>query len=248
MGLVLCLGFGALLAFSCWAVGYCCNEAQKMDPTVRTYHALCEIVGGPRLATFVEVVMWLYLFGISLSFCIIIGDVSHPLAIGALGESSILGDRAILVAIICAALVFPLCLLRNISQLGASSGLAVLAVLYVVGCVVEYSFFHSGSGITLVSNADGSFVAMPVVGFGLGCHIQAPIILCNLEGPDRMASFTWVVVAAFSLCIAVYTVCGVAGYLTFGAETAQNILDISNSVGYPTSDIEFDVARVCVLL
>merc|ERR1712159_604990 len=89
---------------------------------------------------------------------------------------------------------------------------------------------------------------MPIIGFGLGCHIQAPIIFSELTGPDRMRSFTWVVVAAFGLCIAIYTICGVAGYLTFGASTPQNILDVNGDAGYPIGSVPFIIAKICVLL
>ena len=250
VGLSLCLGFGSFLAGSCWVVGFCCHKAQAKDPSVRTYHALVELAGGPRLAALVEVVMWLYLFGISLSFCIIIGDIAQPLLSQALGDSSFLSNRSIAVAVIIAAIVFPLCMIRDISQLGVSSFLAVAAVLYVVVLVAGYNFTHEidWSRIQMVNDAESAFTSMPIIGFGLGCHIQAPIIFSELPQQDRMTSFSWVVLAAFSLCIALYTLCGVAGYLTFGPDTPQNILNKEGDVGYPTDDISFIVAKVCVLL
>ena len=175
VGLMLCLGFGGLLAFSCWTIGYCCHQAQQYEPTVQTYHALVEYVGGTKLAVPVEMIMWFYLFGISLSFCIIIGDIAQPLLSEALGPEAFLSDRANCVGMICLVLVLPLCLLRDISGLTTSSSLAVASVIYVVLLVMTYAIAYSHmdmSNIVMVGDLQGSFTSLPIIGFGLGCHIQ----------------------------------------------------------------------------
>ena len=263
VGLILCIGFGSLLAFSCWSIAYCCDKAQQTDPTVMTYHQLVQLIGGRRLAAVVEIVMWLYLFGISLSFIIIIGDLAQPLLQHALADTSlstsIFCERAFLIPVIATILVLPLSLQQNISALRTSSLLGVSGIVYLVFMVAGAYFMYSAAELprpAMVEGAIGVFKSMPIIGFGLGCHIQAPIIFSELGGPKetRLQSFSWVVVGAFALCIAIYTTCGVFAYLTFGQHTLQNVLSVHKhgaqplAGGYPIDNVAFDIARVCVLV
>lgn len=49
--------FAALLAFSLHVIVYSLQQAQRKDKTVRSYEALVQVVGGNKLALFMEISM-----------------------------------------------------------------------------------------------------------------------------------------------------------------------------------------------
>ncbi|ETE64647.1 putative sodium-coupled neutral amino acid transporter 8, partial [Ophiophagus hannah] len=79
---------------------------------------------------------------------------------------------------------------------------------------------------------------VPTICFGFQCHEACVAIYCSLS--DKRLSH-WVVVSVLSMffCLLIYSLTGLYGYLTFGADVAADIL-----MSYPGNDVMVIVARL----
>lgn len=152
--------------------------------------------------------------------------------------------------------VFPLCLLKRISLLGYSSFLAIVMVYYFTCMLVAFSFkgtTDSCGNVTPSLIQDTSsifsdiswwnfsvefFQCAPIICFAFQCHLSSVPIYNELKdrSPKRMS-----IVCAFGLsnCLLLYTVAGVAGYITFLSNTQSDVL-----LNYDDSNVWVIICRL----
>ncbi|ELR11170.1 transmembrane amino acid transporter protein [Acanthamoeba castellanii str. Neff] len=100
-------------------------------------------------------------------------------------------------------------------------------------------FFYSKTCVVLVfCFCFDFFLAVPLVVFSLGCHLQVVPVYHSLKREKK----PWLgptLVASVMTCICVYLATGVMGYLRFGNDSQGDILG-----NFPVSDIMLDVGKL----
>jgi amino acid permease len=149
-GALLFLAFSVLLGFALHIIVHCLCVAQRQDRSIKTYEALVEFCGGPRLGLFMEVTMTIYLFGATLAMQIIMGDSAVPLlrliahqCNASEDVKALFASTAFVTSAICVLILFPLCLARSLHHLRHFSTFAVCSVGYMV-VMVTLEYFGVG--------------------------------------------------------------------------------------------------------
>lgn len=105
------------------------GRAQAADPGVSSFGTLVEWSCGKSASWAVEVTVILNSFGSCVGYLVLLGDVLTPLVAPAL-PASVRGHARTLVVLGAAAACLLLCLLRRISYLRYSAGVAVFACIF----------------------------------------------------------------------------------------------------------------------
>lgn len=279
LGLILCLGLSTVLAFGLHACAIACAETGACS-----FQELVALSSGQTAAVIVEIAMLLYLYGICVGFLVITGDMVEPILQNSFGADLWFAQRDFVVSMVVLLALLPLCMLREITALTYTSAVAIVSVGYMVVMIVTYAFLpHSDAGTGAVDttmtvahsnlwpthNSTGNeavlfkfdtsiFASLPLFGFALGCHIQAPVIYSELKPSARnVPTMDRVVLVAYSICLCMYIAAGWCGYKTFGENTPQDVLSFTagpggpggmGMLGYPASDPAAGLARVCIML
>lgn len=193
----------------------------------------------------------LFAFGGAVGFCVIIGD-SIPHVLRALFRSAVESssfvdfvlsrNSVIVLCIVC--ISYPLSLIKDMSKLAKTSGLALISMAIIIVIVVYRS-------ITIESDMKGTisgsqwilslnfFQGISVISFALVCHHNTTFIYDSIHIPtlDRFNTVTHIA------CFVSGVVCmlmGLVGFLNFGSMTKGNILN-----NFPTDDWLVNIARLC---
>ncbi|XP_015678424.1 putative sodium-coupled neutral amino acid transporter 8 [Protobothrops mucrosquamatus] len=187
--------------------------------TQTTYQGVVREICGSAVGKLCEVCFILNLFMISVAFLKVMGDqlekretwgLSIPRQIGFQKYTSILGTLAA-------------CYLMVV---------IVLKYYLKTDHAVKQEHPHSANSWASM------FSVVPTICFGFQCHEACVAIYCSLS--DKRLSH-WVVVSVMSMlfCLLIYSMTGLYGYLTFGADVAADIL-----MSYPGNDVVVIVARL----
>ena len=245
---LICVALACVMGFSLHVIASCTAAAQREDPRVRSYQDVMKRAtgGAGKMQMLVEVSLILYLFGGCIAFLIIIGDMLEPL---------VALDRRIIISAITVCVVAPLCQLTRLSALRFSSTLAVLAVTYMVCMIVAEEPGKAAAdpppSTQLLKSGTGAFIAMPLMCLAFQCHIPCALIYTELQAELRsVKTMDRVIGAAYAICLALYIPAGIFGYLSFGENTASDVLKVpagaSAVYAYPVSDVFAYVARICI--
>jgi len=158
------------------------------------------------------------------------------------------------VFIMCMAsvLAFPFSQYRSIDSLGSTSMIGVIAVLFFVVVIIVHAFTDPKAHDSVLFSTDPRAIqTIPIVFFAIFCHITVvPATAQLLEywpsktniGKTRFKSLVTVCIFVMALCFLFYGPAGVAGYLLYGTQTAQNVLD---NMG---KGIDVSISRVCMIV
>ena len=251
-GLLACFGLVLIMGFSLHAVVYATAEAQKIDPRVRSYEDLVLAATGPKTATFMEVIIVFYQYGVCVGFLIIIGDMLTPIMEEAVGAGHVLSNRQVLIAFMGICLCMPLCMLKQLFMLRHASVLSVCSVLYMVLMIIGEELGHTQGPtkkVELFESNFGVFVSIPLMCFALQCQIPSPLIYTELNPKIKSVKrMDMVLIGAYSICCLFYIPAGIFGYYTFGSATISDVLTTSGDSGsaYSISDKYAMIARCCI--
>lgn len=189
--------------------------------------------------------------GGSIGFTIIIGDsiphVLRPLFSDAIESSAFLAfvlSRNFIIFFCVCFVCLPLSLIRNISILAKSSGLALVSMIVIICIVVFKAPFVDSSlkgeiqGLDYVINK-GIFQGISVISFALVCHHNTTFIYDSIHTPT-LDRFDRVIHISCAISGFVCTVMGVCGFWNFGDKTKGNILN-----NFPSDDWVVNIARLC---
>jgi amino acid permease len=169
--------------------------------------------------------------------------------------------------------LLPLSFVRRVTMLQRLSGLAVCALLYIVGAVVYRYWVPLDGGLSITpefsdpvpllvalsTSVGGSagdrvafvlrvvrgFLSVPVIMFAFDCQALIFQLYTSLEHPHRSVdSMLKVTTRAIVAAWAVYITIGLFGYLTFGDATPDNILRAYD----PSQDAVFAAAYAMFLV
>ncbi|CAG5952315.1 unnamed protein product [Menidia menidia] len=152
-------------------------------------------------------------------------------------------DQRLALLLLCLFLILPMSVSKEISIQKHISVLGTLAASYLtVAIMVRYHTAPAARSTPLHSGGAGSWAAVfsvvPTICFGFQCHEASIAIYSSMEN-QRLSHWALVSVLAMVICLLIYTLTGVYGFLTFGRELAPDVL-----MSYSSRDVLMLVARL----
>eukprot|EP00075_Anas_platyrhynchos_P032918 XP_027322171.1 putative sodium-coupled neutral amino acid transporter 8 [Anas platyrhynchos] len=216
-----------------------------------TYQGVVRAVCGPAAGKLCELCFLLNLFMIAVALLRVVGDQLEKLCDSLYPAGTLSGgppwyaDQRFTLPALCILVIFPLSVPREIGFQKYSSILGTLAACYLTLVIVLKYHLQEGS-LNLprppwpprASSWASMFSVIPTICFGFQCHEACVAIYSSM----RNQSFShWVAVSVLSMliCLLIYSLTGLYGYLTFGDAVAADVL-----MSYPGNDPVVVVARL----
>ncbi|XP_039577457.1 putative sodium-coupled neutral amino acid transporter 8 isoform X2 [Passer montanus] len=219
-----------------------------------TYQGVVRAVCGAALGKLCEVCFLLNLFMISVALLRVVGDQLEKLCDSLYPNGTLSGtpqlppwyvDQRFTLSALCVLVIFPLSVPKEIGFQKYSSILGTLAACYLT-LVVILKYYLQAESLRLTEPPQPSrssswtsiFSVIPTICFGFQCHEACVAIYSSM----RNQSFShWVTVSVLSMliCLLIYSLTGLYGYLTFGEAVASDVL-----MSYPGNDPLVIVARL----
>ncbi|KAM6325116.1 solute carrier family 38 member 8 [Podargus strigoides] len=219
-----------------------------------TYQGVVRAVCGAAAGKLCEVCFLLNLFMISVALLRVVGDQLEKLCDslypnGTLSEDPLpppwYADQRFTLSALCVLIIFPLSVPREIGFQKYSSILGTLAACYLTLVIILKYHLQAESlrspeppQPSRASSWASVFSVIPTICFGFQCHEACVAIYSSM----RNQSFShWVAVSVLSMliCLLIYSLTGLYGYLTFGDAVAADVL-----MSYPGNDPVVIVARL----
>nr|XP_032606301.2 putative sodium-coupled neutral amino acid transporter 8 isoform X3 [Taeniopygia guttata] len=243
------LGSLVFLVSGLAVLGYA--AARSAQPT---YQGVVRAVCGPAVGKLCEVCFLLNLFMIAVALLRVVGDQLEKLCDSLYPKETLSGapqlppwyvDQRFTLSALCVLVIFPLSVPREIGFQKYSSILGTLAACYLT-LVVILKYYLQAESLRLTEPPQPSrpsswtsiFSVIPTICFGFQCHEACVAIYSSM----RNQSFShWVTVSVLSMliCLLIYSLTGLYGYLTFGEAVASDVL-----MSYPGNDPLVIVARL----
>uniref|UniRef100_A0A8C8R7R8 Solute carrier family 38 member 8 n=1 Tax=Pelusios castaneus TaxID=367368 RepID=A0A8C8R7R8_9SAUR len=215
--------------------------------TQSTYQGVVREICGSAIGKLCEICFILNLFMISVAFLKVMGDQLEKLCDSLHMNETLNGDgsppqpwysdyRFTLTAL-CLLVLFPLSVPREIGFQKYTSILGTLAACYLT-LVVMVKYYLRMEPVIMASSWASMFSVIPTICFGFQCHEACVAIHSSM----RNKKFSlWIMVSVLSMifCLIIYSLTGLYGYLTFGADVAADIL-----LSYPGNDTVIIIARL----
>uniref|UniRef100_A0A7S1XS86 Amino acid transporter transmembrane domain-containing protein n=1 Tax=Phaeomonas parva TaxID=124430 RepID=A0A7S1XS86_9STRA len=237
--LILCVGLG-IVAGHTFSL---CNRACAATGET-SFMGLCTRLLGPFAALTSTVALAALCFAVCIVYAGFIGDVATSLLAEPIGLSPALNSRASNILVTTGGVLLPLCLLRSLDQLGFTSLLGLVSVVYSVAFIILRSLdgtYAPGGEFfeDLVKLGDGAAPAFDDVGpwafdsralvliSNLGvsfmAHYNAPKYYDELRDNtvERCNMVSWPSYIGLSV---LYAATMIAGYRTFGTSCKSMLL------------------------
>ena len=176
---------------------------------------------------FVEFVVALLPFGTCIAYAVLIADFI-PAAIQAFkATDSFAAGRTSITLIIGCCVLFPLCLLRNLSSLKFSSVAGVISMIFassvIISALAEYE--HDNVPASDIARLDGGiFTAMSLISVAFTMHYNAQRYYQELV--DRsLQRIGRIIFGSFTFAFILYAFVGVFGVLEFEDDVQSNIIN-----------------------
>lgn len=199
-----------------------------------TYHEVLMTMCGRRAQQLAAASITCTLYCVCVAILIIIGDQIDSLF------HSVFGPRfcnywylrrhfTIPATSIC--LILPLCYSKRIDFLRYAGTVGIFAMLYPVFLTV-YGYIVLDTKPELIKtypdNLTEMFAVLPVLGLGYQCQeVIVPIYACMRK--RNLCDFTKASFLAMGFLFILYSIIGICGYLSFGANVAHNIMKMYNA-------------------
>eukprot|EP00730_Choanoeca_flexa_P020163 TRINITY_DN9859_c0_g1_i2.p1 TRINITY_DN9859_c0_g1~~TRINITY_DN9859_c0_g1_i2.p1 ORF type:complete len:446 (+),score=82.40 TRINITY_DN9859_c0_g1_i2:106-1443(+) len=244
VGPAILVGVFLLVVLSCRML----ISAAKLCDAARSYTAIAFYCFGKRgvLATQLSLIVSCY--GACTGYLVIVGDMLSPLIGQWMGGSpadfcSTYAHRHFSISL-ALLVVCPLSLARHVDSLRYASYLAIVMVIYLVVIVVvrsrESLVQGTGERVSFANISEAIFRAVPIVTLAYTCQMNLFSLLATLENPTRKR-VRFVFTSALAICMSVYVLVGLFGYLTFFEDTQGNVL-----LNYDVDDVYIMVGRLGV--
>ena len=190
----------------------------------------------PRLEKIGAISLCYVIFNASLGFCILIPQFIQPALSEIFEIDRFPFDRQIYIILIATFILYPLCLLKDLSSLRFSSIIGIVAIFYCDGLFVYESIEYRNSGgvpgtagdpdaeIVINEWSVGIFIVVNVASKALACHSVLPAVYESLRNrsPKRM----WIVmIISYFVLTVVYVTFAICGYYLFGTDAQGNVLE-----------------------
>ncbi|XP_075898770.1 putative sodium-coupled neutral amino acid transporter 8a isoform X2 [Nelusetta ayraudi] len=185
-----------------------------------TYQAVVRHVCGPPIGQLCEICFVFNLFMIGVAFLVIVDDQLEKLCgslyevLTGLPESEMpyhfYTDQRFALVLLCLFLILPLSIPKEISI---------------------QKYIRMGSWASM-------FSVIPTICFGFQCHEASIAIYSSMEN-QRLSHWVFISVVSMVICLVIYSLTGVYGYLTFGKDVEADVL-----MSYSGDDILMLIARL----
>lgn len=201
-----------------------------------TYEELSLHYLGRRAAMFIEFNMIFFCFGTAVAYAIVVGSSAQAVleVCGLCPHTSLplMCNTAAPLSIITIVVLLPLSMLDELNELRFTSLVGVICILYLFSVVLvqfishaaKHGLPHDIAWMPPSSERFGVIEMLSLAVFAFSCQPNVPGVYVELERRS-FRRMTKVARGSMSLCLVIYVVMGVAGYLTFGGKTMDNILD-----------------------
>ncbi|CAF2674038.1 unnamed protein product [Rotaria sp. Silwood2] len=216
------MGVVVLLVIGAYAILFVC-----CDQSTSSFEKFVLIKCGKIWQRVCSVCIILYMYGLSITYFIIIGDQLDRFLTFAVGEhycSHWYLDRRLMIIITSMFLVFPLCFSKTIKFLQVPSMLGVLAIIYVVIMVPIQYFLHPPTDVIIRKSPESwtdIFLVLPTMCFSYQAHVNAVPVFVSLKTRADCFKAT---LASTIVLVCSYCSVAVCGYLTFGITVDHDIL------------------------
>ncbi|CAF1265005.1 unnamed protein product [Rotaria sordida] len=214
-------GVVVILVLGAYAILFVCS-----DQSISSYETFVLMKCGKVWQRICSACIILYMYGLSITFFIIIGDQLDRFLtfFDPLFCRHWYFDRRFTIAITSLLLIFPLCFSKTIKFLQIPSMLGVLAIIYVVIMVpIEY-FIKKPTDVSLKTSPESwtdIFLVLPTMCFCYQAHVNAVPVFVALKSRADCIKAT---LASTIVLILSYCFVAICGYLTFGTKVDHDIL------------------------
>jgi len=217
-----------------------------------------------KSAWIVDTMVFVQCFFVSIIYTGLLGDIFSALLRGTLGIERWWTNRTPIICIAASSILFPLNLIRDLTSLGFTSILGLIAILYTVGFMVVRALDGSYGVATAATATSGYFVAegllpaipsfvksslwnvdmnslvlMSNLGLAFISHYNAPSYWKSLGKSASAQKFSTISRRAYLILAIIYVTTMAAGYATFGDVSMGNIL-----LNYSSSDVLATLGRL----
>ncbi|KAL2094106.1 hypothetical protein ACEWY4_011418 [Coilia grayii] len=220
-----------------------------------TYQAVVRGVCGASIGKLCEVCYIFNLFMISIAFLVIVADQLQKLCVSiyeliiGLPEAEMpyhwYTDQRFTLSVLCVILILPLSIPREISIQKYTSVLGTFAATYLtVAMIIKYYTMQDQEGpvtplySTGLNSWASVFSVIPTICFGFQCHESCIAIYSSMEN-KKLSHWVFISVVSMVICLVIYSLTGVYGYLTFGKRVTPDVL-----MSYAGDDLLMIVARL----
>jgi len=218
-----------LLAFACSTLvilAYCADS--HVSPT---YQDVIKSCLGSKFHLISSICIAVYCYGCCITFLIVIGDQYDRFFWNYNPDFChvFYTNRPFTTVTSSILFILPFCYPKRIDFLKYASAAGVLAILYID--VLQVWKFYSGEYVKDRGDIKHGpdrwtdvFLVAPTIFFGYQCHISAvPIYHCLKERSAK--TFLKTVLVAMVVLLGTYSIAAVYGYLTFGGNVSDDILE-----------------------
>uniref|UniRef100_A0A672MG01 Solute carrier family 38 member 8 n=1 Tax=Sinocyclocheilus grahami TaxID=75366 RepID=A0A672MG01_SINGR len=202
-----------------------------------TYQAVVRDVCGPAIGNLCEICYVFNLFFISVAFLVI---CLCKVLITGLPESEMpyywYTDHRFAPFLLCLFFIFPLSVPKEISIQKYTSVLGTFAATYLTVAVTVKYHMRPVHEINLSCLNTAVLVLLILCLFQ--CHEACIAVYSSMEN-RKLSHWVFISVISMFICLIIYSLTGVFGYLTFGKNVAPDIL-----MSYSGSDVTMIVARL----
>nr|XP_056718788.1 putative sodium-coupled neutral amino acid transporter 8 [Euleptes europaea] len=219
-----------------------------------TYQGVVREICGPAIGKLCEACFILNLFMISVAFLRVMGDQLEKLCDSFYPNETLSGgtshqhwftDSRFTLSVLCILVIFPLSVPREIGFQKYTSILGTLAACYLMLVIIIKYYIRTNHSVKYehrsysgVSSWASVFSVVPTICFGFQCH-EACIAIYSSMKNKKLSHWVLVSVVSMLFCLLIYSLTGLYGYLTFGADVAADIL-----MSYPGTDVVVIIARL----
>ncbi|KAL0246203.1 hypothetical protein GEMRC1_007416 [Eukaryota sp. GEM-RC1] len=229
LGIILLLFIALMSGIAFMFIAECCTLTSQYS-----FKGLAANLLGKQYAVLVDLLIAVYTFGTSTAYCVALGDFFPSLFQLFLPSSlpSFVFKKSSVVIIIAVFILLPLSLLPNIDALRVTSSLSLLCPIYLIFVIV----FHLVTGnipetpdlprgpIVWFNLSSHIFLAIPLLSVSFTAHYNVPKMINELD-KRSLKKFKTVVISAIIICVVLYSLSAVTGYVTFRAATNGDILN-----------------------
>ncbi|XP_038596497.1 putative sodium-coupled neutral amino acid transporter 8 [Tachyglossus aculeatus] len=220
-----------------------------------TYQGVVRELCGQAVGKLCEICFIVNLFMISVAFLRVVGDQLEKLCDSLYLNETLSGaapfprpwytDQRFTLSVLCIVVILPLSAPREIGFQKYTSILGTLAACYLILVIMVKYHLQPESPHQEIpphplrpSSWVFVFNIFPTICFGFQCHEASVAVYCSMHNRKLTHWFT-VSVLSMLICLLIYSLTGIYGYLTFGADVSADVL-----MSYPGNDMMIIVARL----
>ncbi|KAI3806587.1 hypothetical protein L1987_22496 [Smallanthus sonchifolius] len=238
------VGMGVLLLFAamCCYTAYLMKNCFESKETIESYPDIGEAAFGKYGRLIIAIILYTSLYAYCVEFIILEGDNIASLFPGiSLHLGGLNMDSVHFYAILSAVIMGLTLLVKNARVISFLSATGVVATIMVILCVfwlgtVNVGFHESGPPVKF----GGISFALGVYGFCFSGHCVFPNIYQSMADKTK---FTKAMIICFVLCVLMYGVVAIMGFLMFGEQSLSMI-----TLNMPEDAVASKVALLTVII